>query len=186
MKQIDTSTIIACFHAMLLSIYVVVAALHLPIDVSALIPPTDVLAEIVEEMIAKYNITGVWPSKRASDGDGGGSSVPKKRKHVRYDRARAYNAVMDDWLSTSPLPRFDDRQFERVYRLKRHMVDNIINNLACYNSIWIQTNDATNICHPQFTRMSSFWRHGRSYYFQMGESTARLCVHHLACCPGYC
>ena len=29
----------------------------------------------------------------------------QRKKHLKYDRARAYNAVMDDWLHSSPLDR---------------------------------------------------------------------------------
>ncbi len=102
MKQFGISTIITSFHSLLLSVFIAITALQLqPIDVNALTLPTDVLEEIVEEMIEKYNITCVRP-KRASGDDGG--SMPKERKHVKYDRARAYNAVIDDWLRSSPLP----------------------------------------------------------------------------------
>ena len=77
------------------------------IDINALTPPTDVLEGIVEEMIEKYNISYMRP-KHASGDDGG--SVSKKRNYVKYDGARAYNEVIDDWLHSSPLPPFDDRQ----------------------------------------------------------------------------
>mgnify|MGYP006207789405 CR=1 FL=1 len=61
---------------------------------------------------------------------------------VNYDRDRAYKCVMSDWLCD--VPRFPDKHFERVFRLKRHLVDFIVNNLAKHDSFWTQTIDAAN------------------------------------------
>jgi hypothetical protein len=95
---------------------------------------------------------------------------------------------MNDYLQASPPPRFDDKQFERFFRVRRCMVDNIINNLAGYDTFWTQTRDACGelSIHPyvKFLAAQKIICYGVSPsafqdYFQMGESTARLCVHHL-------
>jgi hypothetical protein len=61
------------------------------------------------------------------------SRATKKAKVV-YDRRRAEECVMTDWLGD--VPRFPDRQFERTFRIKRSMVDIILNNLARHDTFW--------------------------------------------------
>jgi hypothetical protein len=93
----------------------------------------------------------------------------------------------ENWLGTAP--RFNNRQFERAFQIKRCLVDYIVNNLAKHNTFWIQSIDATNrlSISPYVKFLTAMKRmcHGVSfsafqYYFQMGELTARLCVSHLA------
>ena len=79
------------------------------------------------------------------------------------------------------MPRFDDRQFERTFRLKRHMVEDILNKLASYNPFWT---DSRGCCgelsispHVKFFAAQKMICYGVSFstfkdYFQMGESTA--------------
>jgi hypothetical protein len=61
-------------------------------------------------------------------------SSNKTRKLVMYDHERANKCVMSDWLCK--VPRFPDKHFERVFRLKRHLVNFIVNNLAKYDPFW--------------------------------------------------
>lgn len=143
--------------------------------------PDDVIEEMVESYIEHKKISGF---KRRNSLN---SPLPKKkRKIVKYDRARALASVTNDWMS--PLPIFDDKQFERTFRIKRYMVDNIIGHLAKSDSFWIQTIDAVGnkSIHPhvKFHAAQKLICYGVSLpafkdYFQMGESTAALCLSHL-------
>ena len=144
--------------------------------------PDDVIEEMVESYIERNKISGF---KRRNSLDS--TPLPKKkRKMVKYDRARAFASVTKDWMS--PLPIFDDKQFERTFRIKRYMVDDIIGHLAKYDRFWIQTIDAVGnkSIHPhvKFLAAQKLMCYGVSFsafkdYFQMGESTAALCVSHL-------
>ena len=130
--------------------------------------------------------------KRGSTSDNVGEEFctgrNKKRKEIiKYDRNRAYKCVMSDWIGT--VPRFNDKQFERSFRLKRSLVDFIINNLAKQNKFWTHSVDSVNHLsispHVKFLTAMKRICYGVSFsafqdYFQMGESTARLCISNLA------
>eukprot|EP00956_Cyclotella_meneghiniana_P023786 scaffold46922_cov39-Cyclotella_meneghiniana.AAC.2 len=123
--------------------------------------PGDVILEVVQEFVAVNRIKGLTDRKRSrhhgfSSPDG---NVSMKRQMVKYDRERAFNAVTTDWMCLRPI--FDDKQFERTFRIKRSMVDDILGHLVHHDAFWLQTVDAVD-------------------YFQMGESTAALCVSKLA------
>ena len=136
--------------------------------------PDDVLKEMVEGLCGKRSLSdGITTSR-------------KKRQMVKYDRARAFASVNTDWMS--PRPIFDDKQFERTFRIKRSMVDYIIGHLAKTDRFWIQTRDAVGQLsihpHVKFLAAQKLICYGVSFsafkdYFQMGESTAALCVSHL-------
>jgi hypothetical protein len=110
-----------------------------------------------------------------------------KRQMVKYNRVRALKPLRD--------PVFNDRQFERVFRIKRYMVDGLLGKLVNHNSFWTSTVDACGqksidpyvkflaaqkmICYD--VPVSVFRE-----YFQMEECTGRLCVsmlcHHIVEC----
>jgi hypothetical protein len=46
---------------------------------------------------------------------------------VQYDRQREADCVSSDWMN--PRPRFDDKQFERTFHIRRSMVDDLISKL---------------------------------------------------------
>ena len=60
-----------------------------------------------------------------------------KRPRIKYDYQRAEESVLSDWLGE--VPRFPDKQFERTFRIKHHMVDTILNQMARRSSVWIKT-----------------------------------------------
>ena len=87
-----------------------------------------------------------------------------------------------------PTPTFKDRQFERMFRITRTMADRLISCLAKADSFFTQTYDACR--NPSIAPVVKFLAgmkrlcYGVSFsafqdYFQMGESTARLCVSRL-------
>ena len=103
---------------------------------------------------------------------------------IKYDCQHAFDSMMKDWMNTKPL--FDNKQFERTFRMKKYMVDYLISNLAKTDPFWMQTRDAVGrlsispivkllaalkmMCYE--VSFSTF-----QDYFQMGESTAHWCLH---------
>jgi hypothetical protein len=43
-------------------------------------------------------------------------------------------SVISDWVGI--VLRFSDKQFELIFRIKRHVVDGIFNNLVHYDTFW--------------------------------------------------
>ena len=150
--------------------------------------PEDVILEVVQEFV-DLNRINLMDRKRSrrSGSSSPDENVKAKRQMVKYDRERAFKAVTTDWMCVRPI--FDDRQFERTFRIKRSMVDDILGHLANHDSFWLQTIDAVGNMsihpHVKFLTALKLICYGVSFsafqdYFQMGESTAALCVSHLA------
>lgn len=148
--------------------------------------PADIIDDMVRESLDQY-ILPEAASKRRHGSSGTSGGPKKKRKNVKYDRERARRCVMSDWLG--PVPRFADKQFERVFRITREHAEFLLTNLANHDDFWTTTFDRKrqpSIC-PKVKFLAAQKRlcYGISFsgfqdYFQMGESTARLCVSHLA------
>ena len=84
-----------------------------------ILPPSDIIREYVDEAIEACGMQSLFGTrKRGGDEDFG---APAKRKMVKYNRIRAKKCVYEDWMRTTPPPIFDDKQFERTFRLKRAM-----------------------------------------------------------------
>ncbi len=79
---------------------------------------TDILEDVIRAFIDQYDIGYIYQQHSSV------LSSKKKRKLVGYDRERASKCVRSDWFC--PYPRFNDRQFERTFRLKRSMVKNLV------------------------------------------------------------
>lgn len=177
-----TSAII-CYNFMMNCAISFILMSHIQQNASRGSIPRDVIQVMVEDVIERNGLKGFGKRlKRGHD-----SSAKKKRVTVSYNRARAQKAVTCDWMSPTPI--FNDRQFERTFRIKRFMVDNIINHLVKHDSFWTQTIDAVgNLSihpHVKFLAAQKIMCYGVSFsafhdYFQMGESTASLCVSKLS------
>lgn len=154
-----------------------------------------VIRELIQNNLESFDIVSICSSLRKkykrglpdADNDDGDDISNRKRQMVKYDRERAYRCVMDDWMGD--VPRFDDKQFERTFRIKRWMVDFCISNLAHHDRFWLQTIDAANRLsispYVKFLAAQKLLCYGVSFsafkdYFQIGESTARKCMSKLA------
>jgi hypothetical protein len=114
-------------------------------------------------------------------------SQRKKFARLKWDRHRARQCVDADYWGPQPL--FDDRQFERVFRVKRSIVEKIIEVAADTTTFFCVCNDATGKAsiapHVKVLMGLKLLAYGVSPsafldYFQMGESTARSCMKELA------
>ncbi len=94
--------------------------------------PTDVIQEIADMVIDQYSIGCIHENHK--QGGSHTASPAKKKMKIEYDRAHAQECIFHDRFY--PMPRFDDRQFEQTFQLKRRMVEDILNKLASYNPFW--------------------------------------------------
>jgi len=114
--------------------------------------------------------------KRPLDDDGN----PPKREYTRYNRERAQQCVNEDYFG--PKPTFNDRQFERFFRITLPMAEGILNGLASNDPYWHLSYDCTGrmSIDPKVKLVAALKMacYGVSFtawkdYAQMGESTAR-------------
>jgi len=113
-----------------------------------------------------------------------------KRRMVKYKQERAKQAVHADYLGPSPI--FDDRQFARFFRITPNIAEWIVSFLAKHEpSFWTKTYDCTGKPsidpHVKFIAAQNNLCYGVSFsafqdYFQMGDSTAWLCVSKITRC----
>ena len=136
----DLITSIAAFRLALLRVLIGAVAIVPQEEAHQInIPPADIIQEYVDEVVETDGLQAILGKRRHSfslDSHG----MPKKRKVMHYNRQRAYDCVMEDYLG--PSPTFDDRQFERIFRIKRHMVDDLLGKLAQHDPFWTTTVDA--------------------------------------------
>jgi Plant transposon protein len=110
----------------------------------------------------------------------------KKRKYNPWNWERARLAVQEDYYG--PNPHFDDRQFQRCFRITRQHADLILNEIASSDPFFRQRYDATGIptiC-PKVKMLMGLKQlaYGVSNnafndYFQMGDSTGIECFKKL-------
>ncbi len=132
-SALDLTHLVVVFMTIIRVVSVAAALLsnrHEPTEIS-----DDVIAEMVYDFIREHDVQPLSAKTCSSDPDD--AHPIKKRKLIHYDRERAKKCVMDDWLG--PIPRFPDKSFECTFRIKRVMVDTIINHLAKRDSFWRQT-----------------------------------------------
>jgi len=131
--------------------------------------------------------------KQPDNGDADGNEQPKKKKYVRYNRERANQCVMQDYLG--PNPTFDDRQFERVFCITRQMYERIRRICCTTDSLFTTGVDCTGH-HAIYTDVKILaalkkMAYGVSSsafidYFQMGELMAELCCKKVAHAISHC
>jgi hypothetical protein len=115
--------------------------------------------------------------------------MPPPRKFARrnWDRDRARMCVQADYLGPQPI--FDDRQFERIFRVTKSVVDQLLTVAVESSPFFRDGCDATGrksiSPHVKILMGLKLLAYGVSPsafqdYFQMGESTALLCLKELA------
>ena len=130
--SINTFGLISEFVAHLqVLIAVAVVLVFLLDDVSI---PDDFVREMVMQTIEEHDLPPLTGKRCRLDGRDEISFTANdpKRPRIKYDYERAHESVLSDWMGA--VPRFPDKQFQRTFRIKREMVDIIINHLASTNS----------------------------------------------------
>jgi hypothetical protein len=109
-----------------------------------------------------------------------------KRSFIQYDRERARAAVEQDYWGPSPI--FNDKQFERFFRISKPVAQFILEECCKVNDFFKDSYDATkrrSICVKVKLMMGlkclAFGVSPTCFqdYFQMGETTGILCVKNL-------
>lgn len=154
---------------------------HAALDEDDIEIPQDVIRDMVLEAVDEHDLPPLTGKRtRAS------SAGQPKRPRIKYDYQRAEQSVLSDWVGE--VPRFPDKQFERTFRIKRHMVDTILNHLCRRNTFWVKTvcRAGKETINPYVKllcalKMICYGISGHAFldYHQFGESTSRRCVHHL-------
>lgn len=148
------------------------------------IPPSVVIQEVTDMVIDQYSLGFICDSNKWCVSPT--ASQKKKRKKIKYDRACARECTFCNWFD--PSCRFHDRQFERTFRLKQRMVEDILNKLASHDSFWTETRDCCGelLISPyvKFLAAQKMICYGASFstfkdYFQMRERERVL--HDYAC-----
>jgi hypothetical protein len=112
--------------------------------------------------------------------DGRGISTRKKRRVSRYDHERARAAVYADYLSPNSV--FNDRQFERMFRISKTIMQQLIAVCAAADPFFTEQTDTTGrykICPFAKILMAlkvvAFGCSPMAFvdYFQMSDSTGR-------------
>ena len=112
---------------------------------------------------------------------------PSKRRKSKWNWERGRRCVEYDYWG--PSPRFNDRQFERVFRISRHFADLVLAKCGSVDPFFTQRIDAVTgkaaIC-PKVKllmglKLLSYGVSPTAFqdYFQMGESTANRCLQKL-------
>ena len=134
--SINTFGLISEFVAHLqVLIAVAVVLVFLLDDVSI---PDDVVREMVMQTIEEHDLPPLTGKRCCLDGLDEISLTPNNltRPRIKYDYKWAHDSVLSDWMGA--VPRFPDKQFQLTFRIKRDMVDIIINHLVSTNPFWTQ------------------------------------------------
>lgn len=110
----------------------------------------------------------------------------KKRRYLPWDRQRAADCIAKDYLG--PVPLFDDKQFQRIFRISKDVYNVMkrecaLNNKFFCDEVRLDAAGKKNITiDAKLLIALKFLAYGCSVntfldYFQMGESTANKCVH---------
>lgn len=109
--------------------------------------------------------------------------VRPKRLMVTYDRERTRKAIHDDYWG-SPNPIFNDKQFERVFRVSRAIATRLLEVAGNADPFFRESTDALGRTPIAPTakilialKMLAYGTSGSAFvdYFQMGKTTAQLC-----------
>ena len=184
--SINTNVLVTDFVAYLQVLIAVAVVLLFSFDDVSI--PDDVVREMVMQTIEEHELPPLTGKRRRQDGpdETALTANDPKRLRIQYNYKRAYESVLSDWIGA--VPRFPDKQFQRTFRIKREMVDIIINHLASTDSFWIQNigRNGKETINPYVKflcamKMICYGVSGSAFidYHQFSDTTSRRCVHHL-------
>lgn len=165
----------------MMAITAIIAIVRLVTEQRANTPPDEAAIDDVVQRI--HNL------KRANAAEtiDPGQVAPRKFARRGWNHHRAAICVEADYLGPTPL--FNDRQFERVFRVTKAVVADLLTVAAESSDFFREGADATGkpsiSLEVKVLMGLKLFAYGVSPsafqdYFQMGESTARLCLKELA------
>jgi hypothetical protein len=118
------------------------------------------------------------------DDDAVAIQQPRQRRVTQYDWERARDAVWKDYMRPDPI--FNDRQFERIFRITRSVMqelriilgnqDDFFTDKLCFVTGKRTISPDVKILFALKQLAYGIYPHAFLDYFQMGETTARKCV----------
>jgi hypothetical protein len=139
--------------------------------------------EVQESLLAQSLALLRESRKRRARAVGDG---PRKKSYIMWDRDRARECIMEDYLGN--VPRFNDVGFKRMFRVSRQKYDELRSILCNSDPFFRDSIDARNrrsiSIDAKILISLKYISYGTAInafrdYFQMGESTSRLCVKHF-------
>ena len=144
----------------------------------------DVAAVAAAVLATKRALDAKIEDSDEDDDDDDDRTPRKKRQYIKWDHRRARMCVQEDYWG-SPAPLFNDRMFERTFRVSRRIADLLLSTVAQEEPFFTERIDALQkpgICPKVKLLMAlKILAYGCSPsafndYFQMGLSTGRLCL----------
>jgi hypothetical protein len=137
-----------------------------------------VIAATALDALAQYDN----PRKRTIESsENDDDQQPPRRRRSRWDWDRARSAIWNDYMSPTPI--FDDRQFDRMFRVTRSVMEELRTILGNVDSFFTEkicsVTGKTTICADAkilcALKQLAFGTSPYAFldYFQMGEATAR-------------
>ena len=90
--------------------------------------------EALTVAVASLRVRRHLDGRNHQDGEG----APKRRRRSRYQHDRATQAVEQDYFCLTPV--FDDKQFERMYRIMKTMAQQLLNVCALTDPFFYSAN----------------------------------------------
>jgi hypothetical protein len=112
--------------------------------------------------------------------------VARKKSYINWDRDRARQCIQEDYLRA--VPRFNQDDFKRMFRVSRQNYEKIRSILCQSDCFFSDTYDARKrrsiSIDAKIMILLKYMAYGTAInsfrdYFQMGESTSRLCLKHF-------
>jgi hypothetical protein len=139
----------------------------------------------MELSLLRHSLSMLRDSRKRKPGNAEGNHATKRR-YIQWDRARAHHCIMEDYLGA--VPKFNEDGFKRMFRVSRRNYDMIRAKLCQLDPFFRDSFDARRrqsiSIDAKILMALKYISYGAAInafrdYFQMGESTSRLCVSHF-------
>jgi hypothetical protein len=139
----------------------------------------------MEQLLLRHALSALRDGRKRKFDHAEGHFVTKRR-YIEWDRDRAQQCIMDDYLG--PVPKFNEDGFKRMFRVSRRNYDMIRAKLCLSDPFFRDSFDARRrrsiSIDAKILMALKYISYGAAInafrdYFQMGESTSRLCVSHF-------
>jgi hypothetical protein len=139
----------------------------------------------MEQLLLRHALSMLRDSRKRKFDDAEGHFVMKCR-YIQWDRDRAQQCIMDDYLG--PVPKFNEDGFKRMFHVSHRNYDMIRAKLCLSDRFFRDSFDARRrrsiSIDAKILMALKYISYGAAINafrdnFQMGESTSRLCVSHF-------
>ena len=139
----------------------------------------------IEQSLLRDSLYMLWDSRKRKSDNAEGHLVTKRR-YIQWDRDRAQQCIMEDYLG--PVPKFNEDGFKRMFRVSHQNYDIIRAKLCPSDTFFRDAFDARKrrsiSIDAKILMALKYISYGAAInafrdYFQMSESTSRLCVSHF-------